>query len=166
MEHIVKRFLLEEDILEKQTIYLNEIYKENLHKEFDLEIKRILNLRDHKNKRYYYLITFTIKDYDKIDVMDSIIEKYIISRLRRTALQVEKAHIVKELTQNKVPHWHAAVKSKKYISKDRFKYYIKQYGNIDISKNHSQNYKTMLKYITKSNIAKQIIGGLLEKLDQ
>ncbi len=165
MEQIVDRFLEEKDKQKQTDIYLNEVFKLGLHKEFHKEIVKTLNLIDHNNKKYYYLITFTI-DKTKYQVLDKIIEKYIISRLQRPALQVEKAHIVKELTQQGTAHWHASVIAKKYISKSRFKYYINKYGFVDISKNHSQKYETMIKYITKSNTAKQIVGGLLDQLDQ
>ncbi len=137
--------------------YMSEVHDKQKHKEFHIAFKNYLKLQDKQNKKYYYMITFTLNDKSKDE--DPIkINKYIISRLQRPALKIEKAHIVQELTQQDRPHWHASVISKKYISQDRFKYYTKQYGNIDISKNHSQNYKTMLTYISKSTIPKQIIG--------
>ena len=79
-----------------------------------------------------------------------------------TALQIEKAHIVKEYTKKNVPHWHASVISKRYISKDRFESYIKRFGNVDISKNHSHQYENMTKYMSKSDTPKLIIGGLID----
>lgn len=114
------------------------------------------------NKEYYYLMTFTLRHNI---LCENEVETYIIKRLKRKALKIVKAHIVKEYTKNNIAHWHVAVKSKKYISKDRFKYYTKLYGNIDISKNHSQNYDYIIEYISKSNIPKEIIReGELEDL--
>jgi len=101
MEQIVEEFLNAENQNEKTKIYLEKIHNKSLHKEFHAGIKKVLALKDHINKRYYYLITFTLKNYDKIEIMDEMIEKYITSRLRRPALQIEKAHLVKEYTTNK-----------------------------------------------------------------
>lgn len=118
------------------------------------EFIRQLRIRDKSFKRYYYLLTFTLRkgvnEYDKI-------QNYIIQRLKAPALQIGKCHIVKEFTAKHIPHWHCAVISKKYLSKDRFKYYEKLYGFVDISKNHSQNYSTMMEYISKSSTPTEVV---------
>ncbi len=157
MEEIIETFLLILSPMIRSQYYLEEVFDKGKEKEFHNTLKLYLKKSDNKNKRYYYLITFTLSDDNIVD--SKLIKQYIISRLRGSALQIEKCHLVEELTQKGTPHWHASVISKKYISKDRFKYYVNKFGYIDISKNHSQNYDTMLKYITKSNTANQIIGG-------
>ncbi len=158
MEKIVEDFLALKEPFQN-LYYMSEVFDKNKCREFHKEIKKLLLKQDNKNKRYYYLITFTLSDENK-DADEVNVYNYIKSRLQRSALQVEKAHLVIEYTKQDRPHYHASVISKKYISKDRFKYYIKKYGFVDISKNHSQNYETMLKYITKSDIPEQIIGDL------
>lgn len=156
MEEIVKRFL-EANPEERSKIYYIEIVKGNLMKEFHTCMKKLMKLRDRDERRYYYLLTFTLNPKLEVDETEDEIEKYIITRVKRKALKIVKAHIVKEYTKKGVAHWHVATKSKRYISKDRFKYFEKKYGFIDISKNHSQNYNFMMDYITKSNIPKEII---------
>ncbi len=141
------------------TFLVNEIYGKSLHREFHNAMKKYCAQMDSIKKRYYYLITFTLKP-DIEEDRYKYIYKYIISRLQRTALQVEKAHIVEELTKKGIPHWHCSVVSKKYISKDRFKYYANKFGFVDISKNHSQNYKTMMDYISKEVIPIKIVGDI------
>lgn len=158
MNEIVERFLQVETQEEKTQIYLKEVYEKGVHEQFKLAIKYNLKKRDKQNKKYYYLITFTLKP--DVDVVDIIIENYIIQRLKRKALNIIKCGFVKEYTKNGVAHWHAAVISTKYISKDRFKYYEKLYGIVDIDKNYSQNYEFMNTYINKSNTSRLIIGGV------
>ncbi len=158
IQKLVQNFLDNPDRQKATEYYFEQVIVRNRMKEFHKAIIKYCNFKDKKDKRYFYLITFTLSDEHK-DYNPIAVYKYITSRLRRSALQIEKAHLVQELTQSGTPHWHASIKSKKYISKDRFKYYEKNYGFTDISKNHSQNYETMLKYISKSNIPNQIIGG-------
>ncbi len=159
MEEIVKEFLSIQEQSKMEEYYWTEIVCTNRMKEFHLHVKMFFAKEDKVKQRYYYLITFTLNDDNK-DIDPNIVSKYIISRLASSALQIEKAHLVQELTEQGRPHWHASVLAKKYISKDRFKYYVNKFGFVDISKNHSQNYETMLKYINKSNVSRQIIGGL------
>lgn len=100
-------------------------------------------------KKYYYMITFTLKP--GITTPSESIEEYIKKQFtERPALGISEAHIVQELTKNGTPHWHVAVISTKHISKDRFNYYTQLYGNIDISKNHSQKISETLNYLSKS----------------
>lgn len=105
------------------------------------------------SKKYVYLVTFTKKD----ETDDSIIEKYIINQFKRKPLKITEAHIVKELTKKGKSHWHVAVETEKPLKKDRFNYYIKKYGLIDISKNREQNIQTTLNYISKDNLPTKII---------
>ncbi len=152
---------LEKDYFSRDWYYNEEVIQKKRMTEFHKAIIKYCNIKDKKDKRYYYLITFTLSDENK-DVDPTKVYKYIKTRLKAEGLKVVKAHLVQELTQQGRPHWHASVKSSKYISKDRFKYYVNKFGFVDINKNHSQNYETMYKYITKSNTAEQIKGDLLE----
>lgn len=107
-------------------------------------------------KLYYYLITFTLRP-DTVNQADSA-EKYIHSQFtNRRALGVREAHVVRELTKAGVPHWHVVVCTTKTLAKNRFNYYHKIFGFIDISKNHCQNLQDGLNYISKSNTPKQLI---------
>lgn len=102
-----------------------------------------------KPKVYRYLITFTIKEPENHD--PDKIEKYIKDQFLRSALQVNEAYMVRELTKKDVPHWHVACETTKYLPKDRFHYYTQKYGNIDISKTKSQTLKYAINYISKDN---------------
>ncbi len=159
MEEMVKEFLAMTDQAKMEEYYWSEIVVNNRMKEFHQQVKMFLAKAEKIKQRYYYLITFTLNDENK-DIDPLVVNKYIISRLAGSGLHIVKAHLVQELTQQGRPHWHVAVMAKKYISQDRFKFYAKTFGFVDISKNHSHNYETMLKYINKSNVARQIIGGL------
>lgn len=99
---------------------------------------------------YYYLVTFTIDP--KINTStDDQIEAYIRSQFtNRPSLCIKEAHIVKEFTKKNVAHWHVSVKTTKPLKKDRFHYYARKYGQIDISKNKAQNLNDGLNYISKS----------------
>ncbi len=107
-----------------------------------------------EKKKYYYLITFTLrKDRDDIEN----VEAFIKTQAFRPALQIIKASFVRELTKGGRPHWHMAVISTKIIKKDRFNYYQKHYGNIDISKNKHNTTVDMLDYMCKSNTIEDIL---------
>lgn len=115
-------------------------------------------LKQHKPKKdYRYLVTFTL-DTKKTLPEDDVVEGYIISQfVDRDALKVIEAHIVKEKTQQNISHWHVAVSTAKCLKKDRFNYYIKKYGNIDISGTKAQTLNEALNYINKDNTSKQIV---------
>lgn len=100
-------------------------------------------------KKYYYLVTFTIKPEhnNKSDQIEDYIKQQFTNR---PALGVLEAHIVKELTKSGISHWHVALITSKHLAKDRFQYYTQLWGNIDISKNHSQNLNDSINYLSKS----------------
>jgi hypothetical protein len=101
-------------------------------------------------KFYYYMITFTIRD--EHDSIHETIEDYIKSQFTdRPALGIVEATLGMELTKRGIHHWHVVVKSTKHIAKDRFQYYEKLYGKVDISKNYSQNLNDGLNYISKKD---------------
>jgi len=105
-------------------------------------------VKDHRKELFCYLVTFTLKpsiqptEYDKI-------QQYIISQFRRPPLKVVEAHIVREMTQNNVAHWHVAVSTNKWLKKDRLNYYIKKYGKVDISKSKHNSIQESMNYISK-----------------
>lgn len=113
-------------------------------------------LKTMDQKYHYYMVTFTLKDEMK-EEYDSA-ESYISSQFTsRPALSIVEAHISQEFTKKGVHHWHVAVKTKKPLCKNRFNYYQKIYGNIDISKTKCQNLQESLNYISKDIIPKQLI---------
>lgn len=117
-----------------------------------------------EGKSYYYLVTFTL-DKTKEKTIKNLnsegglveIEKYIISQFQRPPLQVKKAYIVQEETKNGDPHWHVSVKTGTCLKKDRFNYYQKIYGYVDISKTRHKSMEESLNYISKSNTPTEII---------
>lgn len=100
-----------------------------------------------KEKRYMYMITFTLKDPKD----ETQAEEYIISQAKREALQIVQYQYAKEYTKKGIAHWHVAIETKIPIKKDRFIQYYKNksYGNIDLSRSKSTNYQNILNYISK-----------------
>lgn len=109
-----------------------------------------------KSQGYQYIVTFTLKeDISKDEIF--AIEKYIKKQFLRAPLKIRRADIVQEQTEQGRPHWHVAVHTDKWLKKDRFDYYIKKYGFVDISRSKSTNYNHRLEYINKSNTSEQIV---------
>ncbi len=128
-------------------VHYNEPY-------FNKRFKAVVHKRE--KKRYYYMITFTLReDYDEKRI--ERIEAFIKTQAYRPALQIQSASIVRELTKAGRPHWHMAVITLKLLKKDRFTYYKKHYGNIDISKNKLNDDSEMLNYMCKSNTITKIL---------
>lgn len=124
---------------------------------FNDEVVRQIKQRNKIKKAYYYMLTFTLKPSIPLEETDSI-ESYIKQQLLRPPLQIEESHIVRELTKCGVPHWHVAIKTGIFLKKNRFNYYIKKYGNIDISKNKGQTLNEMINYMSKVNIPDKVSG--------
>ncbi len=107
-------------------------------------------------KRYLYLVTFTIdpSKHPKLDDSKLLdIFKYISNQFQRPPLGVTKAQIVQEGNgKTKHYHFHVAVETSKYLKKDRFHYYIKKYGQIDISKSSHDSFNEILNYISKDSL--------------
>ncbi len=77
-------------------------------------------LRNHykpNQKKYIYLITFTLKDQNPTPQFIDEVETYIIAQSKREALQITKYSYVKEHTKAGVPHWHVSVTTYKRIKK-------------------------------------------------
>lgn len=105
-------------------------------------------------KKYLYLVTFTKRNPDD---NDDIIENYIKTQFKRPPLQVTEAYIAKEKTKEGISHWHVAVETERILKKDRFNYYVKKYGFVDISKSKGTNIETPLNYISKETLPIKII---------
>lgn len=119
------------------------------------------NMRDYLSSRdiiyYFYLVTFTLRPEIESSQYDEI-ESYIKKQFtERPSLKIKEAHIVRELTKKGVAHWHVSVKTSVPLKKDRFHYYVKKYGQIDISKNKAQNLEDGKNYISKSNIPTALV---------
>ncbi len=153
IEDIVNRFLKYEGD-EQVNIYITEIARANRMFEFHQEIQR--QVKDRTKRYYCYLITFTLTKMYSPDALETI-KKYVISQMKRPALRIKEAHYVQELTKNGIPHWHFSVKSEKYIAKNRFNYYEKKYGFVDISKSVSNSLDESLNYINKVSPSVKII---------
>lgn len=107
-------------------------------------------------KKYCYLVTFTLKPEIGDDQVDEI-ENYIKAQFKRTPLKVDEAHIVRELTKKGKPHWHVVVQTSIPLLKNRFAYYKKIYGFIDISKTKCQTLDNGLEYISKSGTPEKVV---------
>lgn len=142
------------DGLEKPSNYQTSLIYHNIHNHNALWDELDIYKKSKQKKYYYYLITFTLKE-DTND--EEKIHQYIKKQLQRKALKIVEAHLAKEYTKKGRPHWHASVKSEKYLAKDRFNYFVKKYGNIDISKNNSQTLEESINYINKSTTSEQIV---------
>lgn len=99
------------------------------------------------SKKYIYLITFTLskQNIDKSDLA----EQFIREQPNRTALHLLSWVMVKEYTKKGTPHWHCVVESYKPIKKNRFDYYCKKFGFVDISRTKGQTPQEAYQYISK-----------------
>lgn len=119
--------------------------------------KKYLNDNDNLSKRYRYLITFTVNT--KLNTLPySEVKKYIVKQLNRKPLKIVRAYIVEEGFENpdkskgqKHKHYHVAIESTKFIKKNRFNYYIKKIGNIDVSKTKLDSLEEAINYISKDS---------------
>jgi len=123
----------------------------DFHKELQKQIKGI------NKKHYFYLCTFTLS----VNVCPSVrkvneIEEYIIRQFRRVPLKIVQAYYAKEYTKKNIPHWHVAVETTKFLSKNSFNYYQKIYGFVDISRSRINSIEESLNYINKDNVSIKI----------
>ncbi len=123
----------------------------------DYEFWNIMNdfrkeMRNRNIKTYYYLVTFTISPDIEDNQIDDI-QSYIISQFEnRPALHICEAYICKEYTKELRPHWHVAVSTHKSLKKDRFNWYQKKYGFVDVSKSKIKSLDESINYIAKEGI--------------
>lgn len=112
---------------------------------------KFLEIRDKKlnQENYRYLLTFTLKP-ESVDKADTA-EEYIKTQTDREALKIVSFAYVKELTKNKVPHWHAVIETEIPVKRNRFQYYEKLFGHVDISRTKGQTTQEALNYISKDS---------------
>ncbi len=141
-------------------VYVDYVSKSSsLMREFHSEIQKQVN--ENTIKSYYYMITFTLKN-DCSKEEELTIQDYILSQMERPALKIVKAFYVKEKTKQGRAHWHVAVQTKRFLCRNRFNYYCKKYGHIQVSKNHCQTLQEMMNYINKDQQSIQIIPRVIK----
>lgn len=153
MDH-VKKFYELQDTPKEQAAYLGQHLQA-----INSNIKQYLKEQDIKNHLYRYMITFTLKEkLLPLEIYKAV--KFIKAQFQdRPALQIKEAVMVQELTKNGIEHWHVVCSSKKSISKDRFNYFQKIYGNIDIKKNVHNNLWDGLNYISKTSTPETLVDS-------
>lgn len=107
------------------------------------------SMAQYKNKvggKYAYFITFTLKPSADEEHAQKLIDDTIN---RQEALGLLEMRYVKEHTKAGQAHWHCYVRSTKPIKKDRFNYYIKKCGNIDIKSAKSKDAREIENYMLK-----------------
>lgn len=154
MNHVEEFFRLK-DTPKEQATYLGQHLQA-----INSNIKQYLKDQDQKNFQYYYLVTFNLaKKPDATELAK--IKKYIVDQFTdRPALQITRAVLVMEYTKAGVEHFHVSCSSKKPLSKDRFNYFTKLYGFVDISKNKTKNLNDGLNYITKVGTPEILVDSI------
>lgn len=114
-------------------------------------LKKLINAS--KQHKYNYMVTFTIDPTkNKIDdLLEETIEQYICNQSHRDALKITYFAYVKEYTKKGVAHWHAVITTTKPLAKNRFQFYEKLYGSVDISKTKVTTTQEALNYISKES---------------
>lgn len=100
-----------------------------------------------QDKIYRYLITFTLKPEAVHQAEEA--EAFVREQSKRVALKWLSFTYVKELTKQGAPHFHCAVETTQALKKNRFEYYAKKFGFVDISKTRGQTIQEALTYISK-----------------
>lgn len=104
-------------------------------------------------KTYNYMVTFTLDPAKVPDPNLEDIETYIKSQFFRVPLKVLRASIILEGDGIETHyHWHVAVETAKSLAKDRFHYYDKKYGWVDIRPSKVSNFDDALNYMSKDNL--------------
>ncbi len=101
-------------------------------------------------ENYMYMITFTMKKNIKQKFKDKAypyIQKLILNHP-----DVSRAEIATEHCKDGSLHWHVACESTRSMKKCYFNKYIKNYGFVDLSRNKTDNYSTMITYISKESV--------------
>lgn len=118
-----------------------------------------LKKRAKDNKRYRYLVTFTLdpKKNELNEELYKLVEDYIISLAG--SIQYCPIHwaFVREYTKAGVAHWHVSIVSKTIVKQSYFKYYITKYGNVDVSTSRKNEEEYSLNYMAKDSLYTEII---------
>lgn len=148
---IVKRFIeLHKTPDLQQEYFYNKVFKQCQLNEFRTQLVQYLKTKD--KKIYIYMVTFTLrnkKDYPKA-------KEYIYRQHLRKQLGVNSFHVVEELTKSGTPHWHVAIRTEKPLKKNRFNYYTKLYGHVDLSRTKGQTIDSVINYMSKSEVPEQL----------
>jgi len=156
-----------QEFLDLETLEAKTHFLENLvsnQNDFHHSFVRFLANKD--KQLYCYLVTFTLsvgcmptfpspKYLTKNEYYQEV-EDYIEKQFKRKPLKITEAHMVREYTKKGIPHWHVAVSCEKHLAKNRFNYYSRKYGNVDISKSKCQNIQESLNYINKSSVSRNL----------
>lgn len=118
-------------------------------------------IKDDEIKKYIYLVTFTLdpeknKDLPK-EELEEVVTNLVEAQATRIPLKITYYAYSKEYTKAGQAHWHAVVQTKKPLPKNRFAYYQRSYGNIDISRTKTTTTLEALDYISKDVLPKVLI---------
>lgn len=112
-------------------------------------LKELWKLVDSLEKTYIYMITFTLRR--EMASEEEHAEEFIRRQAQRSALGLLSFVYVKEYTKKGVAHWHVVVETTKPLKKNRFDYYTKKFGSIDLSRTKGTNTQEALQYISKES---------------
>lgn len=154
MDH-VKRFYELKDTPREQAKYLGQHLQA-----INSNIKQYLKDEDQKNFQYFYLVTFNLAKKPDAKTLIAI-KRYIVDQFQdRPALKITRAVLVMEYTKAGVEHFHVSCSTKIPLSKDRFNYFTKLYGFVDISKNTTKNLNDGLNYIAEDYAPETLVDSL------
>lgn len=100
-------------------------------------------------RKFIYLLTFTLRPDKQSSEFSEKAEEYIRDISKRDALGIKYLAFVREHTEKGVPHWHVCIETKTALKRNRFQYYEKLYGFIDISRTKGQTTQEALNYMSK-----------------
>lgn len=127
----------------------------------DPEFTKILRKQiiDSERKKYMYMLTFTLdpKKNEITEDLESTVSTLIENQSNRDALKITYFAYSKEYTKAKLPHWHVVIVTLKPLKKDRFQFYTKKYGNLDLSRTNGTTPLEALNYISKDVEPKVLI---------
>lgn len=117
-------------------------------------LTQMLEKKELIKKSYFYLITFTVKpsftDYDTV-------RDFVKSQAQRKALKFKQFYFSEEKHKSGVPHWHCAVQTEKPLKRDRFNFYVRKYGHVDVSRTNVQTIQESLNYISKDTEPERLL---------
>lgn len=119
--------------------------------EFSKQYKKYI--KSLERKKYYYMVTFTIDPNKVPPEMFPSAQLYIEDQVKReNVLKIEEYEYVVEYTQQGIPHYHVSIVTTKPLFKNRFQYYTKKYGHVDISRSKQTSTQEALNYMSKVGI--------------
>lgn len=134
--------------------YRDMVYKSHGHAQQYMKIV-IKELKKPASKSHFYMVTFTLKP-DAVQNADTA-RAFIRGTAERKALGIIECHIVEELTKAGVPHWHMAIATDRPLARNRFQYYEKKFGSIDLSVTKNKTLTEALNYMSKAGETEQLV---------